>query len=136
MQLEKLLAFVVPLLTKFAAGTKTTADDMLLSMLMAVQESPQMLAFLQGLFDAIKPGTHATIDPNDPALAKAFEASPAMKSWELRRRRVEGDEVGDPGKEKLGLAGIAGLLKYLPILIEIWKAYKASGLGTPAAENK
>lgn len=125
MDFKVFLAGIIAGLTAFASRTTSNLDDMALSLLIAVRDSPQLLEWLEKIVNALKGNAEGVIDPNDPELLAAIDASPAYKTWELRRRKREGGGgATDPSKEQLGIAGIAGLLKYLPMLIAVYRAWK------------
>lgn len=125
---KAILSFAVQILTAFAAKTTTTLDDAALGLLKALQDSPLLLDWLSGLLTRTSttvPGTALPeIDPADPELAAAFNASPAVKEWALAQSHA----ATPPGSEQLAIGSVLTLIKFLPTLLSLLKAAKDAGL--------
>src|SRR4051812_18982117 len=121
MDLKPYLAFLIQILTAFAAKTATTLDDTALGLLKALQDSPLLLDWIGSLLktQATMPsGALAELSPDDPALIAAYNASPAVREWAMT---VKPENV-PAGAEPLAIGTVLTLLKYLPALWSLFKA--------------
>jgi hypothetical protein len=128
MDLKPYVAYLITLLTFIADKTATTVDDSLLSLLKALQDSPQILDWIGALFKkAVIPGgalATVNIDHDDAELAAAFNNSPTLREWAMKQKpeSVPGDA------EAIGLGSILPFIKFLPTLIGLIKQAHDAGL--------
>lgn len=102
MNFAQYLTFAVNVLSLFATKTLTTIDDKALSLLQAVQASPRMIEWLESLDDAMPSDAMASTQlPDDVAAIVANDGFVSEKF-----------SAGD-------------LLQYLPILLELLRAWRA-----------
>lgn len=130
MNLKSALGALIQVLTVVSTLTKSTIDDTILGLLKALYASDQFLTVLQSWIDKsagtpMPEGALPLIDPGDAAFADAFNASPALKEWAMRQKP---DGVPD-GAEAFGIGTVLMVIKFLPTIIALLKAFK-SGTAT------
>ncbi|HTM53834.1 MAG TPA: hypothetical protein VL175_07370 [Pirellulales bacterium] len=123
MDLKTLIGFAIQILAVIGPrlGLSSTLQDKIADLLKAIQDSPSMLTWLQGLLtkqagipdNAL--GTMA-IEPADTELQAAWKnASPLLHDW--GKRHGGGDSPA--GTEGIGIGGIGALIKLLPMLLQL-----------------
>ena len=125
MDIRKLLATLVALLPVIVLRTATKLDDIALDFLKALEASPFMIDWLQTLFtkqEGMPESALNHIDPNTPELVQAFEQSPLLRDWARKNRPAP--PPGTPEEAQPLITELAALLKYLPMLLELWRAWK------------
>lgn len=125
MDLKQILGIAINVLTVLAARTTSTVDDKLLTLLVALRDSPQLIDWLQSLLVAMgtKPGgAMPLVDFQDEELTAAFKASPLVMQWSLPPQNGSAEQIGLPDLVKF--------IQYVPVLIELFKAIKNGHLGT------
>lgn len=132
--IANILAIAIRLLEVIAARTESKLDDTLLTLLRALAASPALIDWLERRFDAlggdgdapgIPDGAMAAIAA-DKELVAAYEASPELVAW-ANAHADNAVRVAVPaGAEPLlgGAGNLLTLLKYLPILLQLLKAFR------------
>lgn len=116
---KSVIGFAIQAIT-FLVPAPNAAITKIVDLLKALQASPEMLAWLQALLtkQAAVPATalgEIQVDPNDPALQAAWNASPMLHRW----GKDHGGGETPAGTEGIGLGGIATLISLLPTLMKL-----------------
>lgn len=131
MNLKSAIGALIQVLTVVSTLTKSTIDDTILGLLKALYASDAFLAVLQSWIDqhdattTMPPSALPMIDASDPAFATAFNASPSLQAWSASQKSPAVPE----GAEPIGIGTVLLVMKYLPTIIALFKAWRSGASG-------
>jgi hypothetical protein len=128
--LSTYLTTAITVLQIFASRTATRLDDTVLALLIALRDSPKMLEAIENNFDALVDWLDKQDDAAIPDGALAVQAMPAGFETAFNDSQPLLDWVGKrranlpPGSQPLNVPALLELIKYLPVILEILKAFR------------
>jgi hypothetical protein len=128
--LSTYLTTAITVLQIFASRTATRLDDTVLALLIALRDSPKMLQAIEDNFgtlldwldkqdDAAIPDGALAVQALPAGVETAFNDSEKLLDWAVKRRAA-----GPPGSQPLNVPALLELIKYLPVILEILKAFR------------